>query len=364
MQTDTTSAKGAAQATATPTASPTASRDTAGADAGKAGPTHADSGHTDSGHAGPEDNAAKKGKPLGGAAAALLYDRQHRDLLFYLSIAIFLLELVVGVVALLYGVIHARPEIPGGPPRFQFPWLAYVLAAVLAPAALLLIVHFAGVGLFRSMRDPQQEAALNRDLPERLRKVYAIIQGAPTVVLLLGVLLLGVALFYLDGAVEALKLFGLAAAPALPWIAGGVIAAWCVAYVARVWLNYRTRKLQAEYDFRREVLERTGIVIVERGGMRLPEAGEQVRAIDIGPATALPPGGAEAADMEPDAAATADTPATDAAVATPVVTVEAVPAPESSPATPHPDAPSTGAPSAEGMPTDNAPAGRAASGGA
>lgn len=341
MQTDTTSATGAAQATA--------AQGSTGANTGNSGP-----GHTEPGHASPEKKAAEKGKPLGGAAAALLYDRQHRDLLFYLSIAIFLLELVVGVVALLYGVIHARPEIPGGPPRFQFPWLAYVLAAVLAPAALLLIVHFAGVGLFRSMRDPQQDAALNRDLPERLRKVYAIIQGAPTVVLLLGVLLLGVALFYLDGAVEALKLFGLAAAPALPWIAGGVIAAWCVAYVARIWLNYRTRKLQAEYDFRREVLERTGIVIVERGGMRLPEATEQVRAIDVGPATALPPGG-----VESDVAATADAPMGNTAVVTPVVTVEAT----SAPTTPHPDAPSTGGPS-DDTPTGDAPAGKAASGGA
>ena len=117
-------------------------------------------------------------------ATEFWYDKQHKELLFYLSVAIFLLELVVGGVAFFYGIIHAVPDVNGGPPRFQFPWLGYALAAILAPAALLLIVHLAGVGLFRSLRgkDAQEDEAWRADLPERLRKVYAIIQGAPTVV--------------------------------------------------------------------------------------------------------------------------------------------------------------------------------------
>lgn len=206
-------------------------------------------------------------------ATAFWYDRQHRELLFYLSVAIFFLELVVGAVAFFYGVIHAEPGLNGGPPRFQFPWLGYVLAAVLLPTALLLIVHLAGVGLFRSLRGKEATEEWQKDLPERLRKVYAIIQGAPTVVLLLGILLLGVALFYFDGAMSALLRLGQTAEKYLPWIIGGVVAAWCVGYVARIWLNYRTRHMEAEYAFRREVLERTGVIIVDRGGMQLPPAG-------------------------------------------------------------------------------------------
>lgn len=209
-------------------------------------------------------------------------DRQHRDLLFYLSVAIFFLELVVGVVAFLYGVIHATPAPDGGPPRFQFPWLAYILAAVVTPTALLLLVHLAGVGLFRSLRGQEQDDVWRQDLPQRLRKVFAIIQGAPTVVLLVGIMLLGAALFYIDGAMNALFQLGSTAEKYLPWIIGGVVAAWCVGYVARTWLNYRTKRMEAEFEFRREVLERTGVIIVDHGSMQLPPAGG-----DLDPAKAL-----------------------------------------------------------------------------
>lgn len=226
-------------------------------------------------------------------ARAFWYDKQHRDLLFYLSIAIFFLELIVGAVAFFYGVIHAEMG-ADGVPRFRFPWLAYGVAAVAAPAGLLLIVHLAGAGLFRSMRGGEGDEPWREDLPDRLRKVYAIIQGAPTVVLLLGILLLGAALFYFDGAMTALFRLGASAERYLPWIIGGVAGAWCVGYVARVWLNYRTRRLEAEFEFRREVLERTGVIIVDRGSMRLPPADaapDPARALESGQGNgALPPG--------------------------------------------------------------------------
>ncbi len=202
------------------------------------------------------------------------YHKQHKELLFYLSIAIFMLELVVGAVAFFYGIIHAEPGIDGGPPRFQFPWLGYALGAILAPAALLLIVHLAGVGLFRSLRGKriEEDEAWQKELPERLRKVYAIIQGAPTAVLLVGILLLGVALFYVDGAIQMLLQMVSGLKAYLPWIIGGLILAWCVAYLGRTWFAYRTKHMQEEYAFRREVLERTGQIIVDKGSVQLPPA--------------------------------------------------------------------------------------------
>lgn len=217
------------------------------------------------------------------AAAAFWADSEHRDLLFYLAVAIFFLELVVGAVAFFYGVMHATPGVHGGPPRFQFPWLAYALAAVLVPAALLLIVHLAGVGLFRSLRSQEESAVWQQNLPERLRKVYAIIQGAPTVVLLIGILTLGVALFYIDGAVGALLRLGTTLEPYLPWIIGAVAVVLCVGMLGRVWLHYRSKRLEEEFRFRMEVLERTGVIIVERGSMQLaPPTTEPQRALSAG----------------------------------------------------------------------------------
>lgn len=271
--------------------SPSASRNNPGPSPGS--PPHA-AADAEKAFAQPESGVRGKLNEQARQTSAFWQDRQHRDLLFYLSIAIFFLELVVGVVAFLYGVIHATPSPDGGPPRFQFPWLAYVLAAVLTPAALLLIVHLAGVGLFRSLRGQDQDEAWRQDLPQRLRKVYAIIQGAPTVVLLVGILLLGAALFYIDGAMTALFRLGATAEKYLPWIIGGVVAAWCVGYVARIWLNYRTKRMEAEFEFRREVLERTGVIIVDRGSMQLPPAGAELdpaRALGSGQGGAIPVNG-------------------------------------------------------------------------
>lgn len=218
-----------------------------------------------------QDSTRARQRTVTKEAVDFWYDKQHKDLLFYLSIGIVFLELIVGGVAFFYGVMHAKPAQNGLPPQFQFPWLAYSIAAVVAPATLLLIVHLAGVGLFRSLRDTRAEdEEWRKDLPERLRKVYAIVQGAPTVLLLVGLMSLGAALFYIDGAMSALFRLGGALEEYIPWIIGAVVGGWCLAYVARMWLNYRTKKLEAEYQFRREVLERTGVIIVDRGSVQLP----------------------------------------------------------------------------------------------
>ncbi len=206
--------------------------------------------------------------------ADILQDKQHKELLFYLSVAIFFLELIVGGVAFFYGIIHATPGENGGPPQFQFPWLAYGVSAIVAPAALLLIVHMAGVGLFRSMqrKTPEEEAAWRENLPQRLQKVYAIIQGAPSIMLFLGVILLGVALFYVDGAISAVMRMGEALAPYWPWIIGGGLGSLCIIYVGKAYFAYRTRRMHEEYAFRREIFERTGQILVDKGTVQLPPA--------------------------------------------------------------------------------------------
>lgn len=127
------------------------------------------------------------------------YDGPHREALLYLLVAIFFVELMVGGVAFFYGVMHAAPETPGGPPLARFPWLGWAEAAVLAPVGLMLIVHLAGTWVARFLGRESREggagaaAAGESDdqVPERLRRFYAVIRSAPTVVLLLGILLLG-----------------------------------------------------------------------------------------------------------------------------------------------------------------------------
>ncbi len=220
--------------------------------------------------------------------ADILHDKQHKELVFYLSVAIFFVELIVGGVAFFYGIIHAEPGPHGGPPQFQFPWLAYGIAAVVAPAALLLIVHMAGVGLFRSIqkKTPEEEEAWRQNLPRRLQKVYAIIQGAPTIVLFLGVMFMGVALFYVDGAITLVMRFGEALLPFWPWIIGGLLGAICIMSLGKGYFTYRTRRMEHEYAFRREIFERTGHILVDKGVTPLSLSAGAYDA-DAGPTQAM-----------------------------------------------------------------------------
>ncbi len=210
--------------------------------------------------------------------ADILQNKQHKELLFYLSVAIFFLELIVGGVAFFYGIIHAIPGENGGPPQFQFPWLAYGIAAVMAPAALLFIVHLAGVGLFRSMqkKNAEEEAKWQENLPLRLQKAYVFIKGAPAIVLFLGLIFMGVAIMYVDGAIQVLMRMGAVLEPYWPWIIGGILSATCIIYLGKAYFTYRTRRMEHEYHFRMEIFERTGQIIVDKGSMSLPPAYDTV----------------------------------------------------------------------------------------
>ena len=218
------------------------------------------------------------------AHAVPWYAGEHKDALFYLLIAVFFLELVVGGVAFFYGIMHAAPETAGGPPVARFPWLAWCLAAVLTPVGLLLIVHLAGTWLSRTLTREEAQAAESdaargpadqdqENLPEGLRRFYAMVRNAPTLVVLLGILLLGAVLFFAEGALSALGRAGVALIPYIPWIAGSIAALLAVCFLGHAWFVYRQRRMEQEYAYRREVLERTGMVLMDKSCVALPPAG-------------------------------------------------------------------------------------------
>ncbi|WP_291358072.1 hypothetical protein [Desulfovibrio sp.] len=259
----------------------------------------------------PSRPAARAGGRHKAAAAVPWYAGEHKDALFYLLIAVFFLELVVGGVAFFYGIMHAAPETAGGPPVARFPWLAWCLVAVLAPVGLLLIVHLAGTWLSRTLTreeaqpaepDAGQEGSgpTQEHLPEGLRRFYAMVRNAPTLVVLLGILLLGAGLFFAEGALSALGRAGAALIPYIPWIAGSAAALLAVCFLGHAWFVYRQRRMEQEYAYRREVLERTGMVLMDKSCVALPPAGAD------GQPAPLPPAGApslpEVVDVEASAA--------------------------------------------------------------
>lgn len=227
--------------------------------------------------------APRKGGRPKASATVPWYAGEHKDALFYLLIAVFFLELVVGGVAFFYGIMHAAPETTGGPPVARFPWLAWCLAAVLAPVGLLLVVHLAGTWLSRTLereeapggeaRPGQAGSSPEEDkLPEGLRRFYAMVRNAPTLVVLLGILLLGAGLFFAEGALSALGRAGAALIPYIPWIAGSAAALLAVCFLGHAWFVYRQRRMEQEYAYRREVLERTGMVLMDKSCVALPPA--------------------------------------------------------------------------------------------
>jgi hypothetical protein len=238
-------------------------------------------------HAAPEASAetAAKAKKL----AARFTERQSKDMVFYLSMSIIFVELLITLAALCYGIVTATPPAGGGVPQFNFPWLTYFIALGVAPAVLLLMVHLTGVGLFRSLRGHEHDEAWQEKLPDRIRRVYSLIQGAPIVVLLLGVILLGVLLFFVDGALGILMRVAQSVEQYLPWIIGGIAAIACVGITAKHWFGYRSRRIAEEYAFRREVLEKTGVIIVDKGSMPLPPGDNQQYALPSAQEENLPP---------------------------------------------------------------------------
>ena len=220
------------------------------------------------------DSEQIRPEPGQGAAsrelAPALSEKQRRELWTYIGVSIVGVELLIAGGALLFGFVGASGE---GARVVSFPWVAWGAVALLTPAFILLAVHLADVGLFRAPGDAASEAEWQKHLPERLQKIYRIVKGAPVLVILLGVILFGVGVLTLDGAFSAVRRFGSALVPHLPYIVGGIAAVLCVIIVAVVWLHYRTRRLIAEYEFRREVLEKTGVIIVDKGSTSLPPGG-------------------------------------------------------------------------------------------
>ena len=118
----------------------------------------------------------------------------------------------------------------------------------------------------------------------------------------LGILLLGAGLFFAEGALSALGRAGLALIPFIPWIAGSLAALLAVCFLGHAWFVYRQRRMEQEYAYRREVLERTGMVLMDKSCVALPpsgtDGGQTAPGLPPAPAGALPEVAADVVEVE------------------------------------------------------------------
>lgn len=240
------------------------------------------------------DNDARKGRTFFklGSLGSLLSDKEQKSLLFYISIGIILVEFAVTVGALIYGIANAHQQ-PNGMMRFSFPWAGYLVSVVVAPVVVMLLVHLIGMGFFRAVHgDPVLDEEQMKEMPERMRSLFSLVRGAPTIVLLGGIIVLGAVLYYLDGVMTFLLKLGDSVETIAIWGTVGLVVAWCVSYLARAWFMYKTRRLEEEFAFRREVFERTGMVILDQKAMLSSELPRQggLRELPAGTVEVLPAG--------------------------------------------------------------------------
>ena len=187
-------------------------------------------------------------------------EKEQKTLFLYLVIGIDLMELAVTVGAIIISITNAQPS-SSGVPHFQFPWIGYLVAVVMVPVLAMLLVNLVSLGFSRGARGGED---VNLEgVPQRMQTFYALVRGAPTVILFAGFVLMCAAIYYLDGVMSLLLKLGENFHLVAIWVVGGFAVAWMVSYVVRAWMHYKTKQMEAEYAFRHEVLERTGMVILD-----------------------------------------------------------------------------------------------------
>ncbi len=166
--------------------------------------------------------------------------------------------------------------------------------ATLIPVLVLLIVHLVSLGL---SSEGKQLSPEGNPLPEgsRAASFFALVRGAPTIILFAAFVVLGAAVYYLDGVMALLLKLGDSFESVAIWIVGALGTAVCINIVARAFFSYKPRQMDAEYAFRREVLERTGTILLDARlapttDLRQLSPAVDIRAIESGSASRNPGG--------------------------------------------------------------------------
>lgn len=183
--------------------------------------------------------------------------KEQKQLFLQLVIGIVLAELALGVGAVIYSITNAKAG-PDKIPQFQFPWLGYMISALVLPVLILLITH-----LVQSTISRPTEGYGDAHISERVKHFYDLVHSAPTIILLVAMALLAIAVYYLDGVMNLLLKISEHFGEIAIWLICGLTVAWVVSYAVRAILHYKTQQMQQEYTFRREVLERTGMVLLD-----------------------------------------------------------------------------------------------------
>lgn len=238
-----------------------------------------------------QENQKNKSGGKRKGVASLFDDYEIKDLFKRFIQLLVVVEVLIFLVCWVYQLGIDEVAVTGKPVDVPFPWKAYFLVSFAAPVALTFLTGIVVVAFNSFLYGQRGQAIFKEDgLEGFAAKVAKTANFCFQLPFLLTLLLLGalIGVVYNMGAImDFLARFGEAASRFLLIGLGCVLAAGTIFGVVRMVLNYKLRKKNMEYDYKREVMDRLGIAILDERTM-IDSQGKVVapRQIDV---TAEPP---------------------------------------------------------------------------
>ncbi|NCD25693.1 MAG: hypothetical protein EOL86_08900 [Deltaproteobacteria bacterium] len=209
-------------------------------------------------------------------------------------------EVLIFLVCWVYQLGIDEVAVTGKPVDIPFPWRVYFLVAFSAPVAVTFLVGIVVVAFNSFVYGQRGEPIFKEEgLEGAAGKLARIANFCFQLPFLLTLLLLGALIgvaYNMSSIMEYLARFGEAAAKVVLVGLGCVLVAGTIFGVVRMILNYKLRKKDMEYEYKREVMDRLGIAIIDDKTM-IDSQGKVVgpKQIDISSTgkNVLPPGASE-----------------------------------------------------------------------
>lgn len=192
-------------------------------------------------------------------------------------ILVFVAAFFISIAAVCYGIIVTPPAAPGTIPTMRFPWIGWFAGLLVSTASILGFAQYTA-GRHSGEEDGEAERAWASQLSGKTLKAYRIIKDAPLFMVCSALIALGATILVIDGAFGLVSGIVLALVPYAPYFIGGVTAFAIAIAALMAWFRHANNKLAAEYAFRREVMEKTGVILLDaKGKAILPPGGERDR---------------------------------------------------------------------------------------
>lgn len=221
-----------------------------------------------------ESSTQAQSKPLRSGIAALFDDSERKALFRKYVKFLGWIELLILFVCWLYQ-LGDRGYDQYGPVQVPFPWKTYFLVAFVAPVAITFLLGVVIAGFNNYFGDVKPDAETAKEGGEsatsgeksgrayQLKQLTAWLQRLPFLALLL-LLTLGALFFYkLDAFLTFIGNVGASSVRIILMCAAVLVIIASVFALILIVLNYQLRKRSMAYQYKTEVAERFGLIILE-----------------------------------------------------------------------------------------------------